>query len=225
MDAISELISGHSVETIVDLGCGTGRFTGVLAQFFSAHVLGIDPALRMLAVARRTISSTRVRFVQGRAESVPAADDQVDMAFLSMVYHHLQDKERAISEISRVIKRDGCVCLRTATLESINSYLWVEFFPRAHRIELARMPSRESMVETMRMSGFLLKGHAVVRQLFAENLLEYAEKISLRGISSLRMLEEKEFAAGLDDFREYCRTRNRGDAVFEDIDLFTFVLA
>lgn len=223
MDAISEHVSGHSVDAIVDLGCGTGRFTGILSDHFSAHVLGIDPALQMLAVARRSISSPRVRFAQGRAERVPVASDQVDMAFLSMVYHHLQDKQRAVGEISRVIKRDGCVCLRTATLESIDTYLWVKFFPRAHRIELARMPSRESTTETMRISRFLLKGHTVVRQLFAENLLEYAEKISLRGISSLRMLEEEEFAAGLDDFREYCSAKNSGDAVLEDIDLFTFV--
>jgi hypothetical protein len=75
----------------------------------------------------------------------------------------------------------------------------------------------------MRMSGFLLKGFTVVRQLFAENLLEYARKISLRGISSLRMLEEEEFVAGLEDFRSYCRAKDMGDVVLEDIDLFTFV--
>jgi hypothetical protein len=113
------------------------------------------------------------------------------MAFPSMIYHHLQDKGRAISEMARALRHEGCVCLRTATLESLDSYLSVRSFPRANRIEVSRLPSRGSVAECMWTGGFELKCHSVVRRLFAENLREYVNRISLKDISSLRMLEEE----------------------------------
>jgi ubiquinone/menaquinone biosynthesis C-methylase UbiE len=222
MEALSEHVPRCTAETIIDLGCGTGRFTRCLADHFSAQVVGIEPSWRMLTMAKTVISSPSIASVHGRAESLPLADGQVDMVFLSMVYHHIRDKDRGIGEIARVMRRAGSLCVRTATLESVDSYLWVQYFPRARQIEAARMPSSEGLVETLRASGFELKGHNVVQQFFAKNLHEYLEKISLRGISSLRMLTEEEFQAGLGDFREYCHGNDTGRAVYEDIDLFIF---
>jgi ubiquinone/menaquinone biosynthesis C-methylase UbiE len=37
---------------VLDLGCGTGRFSEALAAQFDAHVIGLDPSLKMLQVAR-----------------------------------------------------------------------------------------------------------------------------------------------------------------------------
>ena len=222
MEAIAEHVSADSIGTIVDLGCGTGRFTKGLSKHFSAGVLGIDPSRKMLAVAQQTICSPLIGFAQGRAESIPLANGQAGMTFLSMVYHHLQDKGRAIGEIARVMERGGLVCIRTATPESIDTYLWIRFFPRAREIEARRMPSRAGLVATMRAGGLELTRHTVIQQFFAANLSEYVEKISMRGISSLRMLTQEEFQAGLGEFEEYCRENETGEAVLEDIDLFTF---
>lgn len=222
MEALSERVPRCTVETIIDLGCGTGRFTQCLSDHFSAQVLGIEPSWRMLTMAKAAISSPSIAFVHGQAESIPLADGLTDMVFLSMVYHHIRDKGRGIGEIARVTRQGGCLCVRTATLESIDTYLWVRYFPRAHQIESARMPSREGLVEAIRASGLELKGHSVVQQLFAKNLHDYLEKISLRGISSLRMLTDEKFQAGLGDFREYCHGNDTGRAVYEDIDLFIF---
>jgi len=125
MEALSEHVTQGSVATIVDLGCGTGRFIRALSGHFSAQIVGIEPARRMLAVAKTAVSSPSVALVQGRAESIPLADLQADMVFLSMVYHHFRDKRRTIGEIARVIRQGGYLCVRTATLESIDTYLWV----------------------------------------------------------------------------------------------------
>jgi len=222
MEAICEYVSQDAIEAIVDLGCGTGRFTQALSDHFSAHVLGIEPSRKMLAVARQTIVSPRIQFVQGRAQAIPLVDGWADMTFLSMVYHHLQSKEKAIGEIARGMRRGGLLCIRTATLESVHSYLWIRFFPRARQIETARMPSRDGLTAVMRASGLELKGHVVVQQFFAGSLREYLQKISLRGISSLRMLTEAEFRAGLCGFEEYCRENETGEPILEDIDLFVF---
>ena len=42
-----------SIEPILDLGCGEGRFFLPLANKFTARVYGIDPSKQMLSIARK----------------------------------------------------------------------------------------------------------------------------------------------------------------------------
>ena len=150
------------------------------------------------------------------------ADGIADLAFLSMVYHHIQDKGQAIREIGRVLRHDGALCIRTSTTDCLDSYLWLRFFPDAQDIERRRMPSREEMADTLQAGGFKLEGHTVVHQFFAANLQEYFDKISLRGLSSLKSISDDAFRTGLARLESYCMEQDVGDAVYEDIDLFVF---
>lgn len=56
---------------IVDLGCGTGRFSLPLAERFKAHVIGVDPSQKMLDEARKKRSTGRVEFRQAPAHALP----------------------------------------------------------------------------------------------------------------------------------------------------------
>src|SRR4051794_33477309 len=62
---------------ILDLGCGTGRFSRPIAEHFAADVIALDPSEAMLAEARKK-ASPRVRYERGAAENVPLADGAVD---------------------------------------------------------------------------------------------------------------------------------------------------
>jgi ubiquinone/menaquinone biosynthesis C-methylase UbiE len=222
LETIARYVPRESTKTIIDIGCGTGRFTEVLSNHFSARVLGIDPSLNMLVTARQITSSPLVEFIRGAAESIPLVESEVDLVFLSMVYHHIQDKDKAAAEFNRILKRGGFLCIRTSTLEALNSYPWLQFFPGAREIEVSRIPSRDSLITTLESRGFQISGHSVVQQLFAENPDEYLEKIKLRGLSTLRAISDDEFQEGLVRFEKYCREREAGDVVLEDIDLFVF---
>lgn len=52
MTVIESHVDGGSVGTILDLGCGTGRFSEGLASRFGARVVGVDPSEKMLDQAR-----------------------------------------------------------------------------------------------------------------------------------------------------------------------------
>ena len=222
MEAISESVSGDWIDTIVDLGCGTGRFTGALSEHFSFRTIGIDPSSRMLAMARRNIASRSVGLVQGSGEAIPLRDSAVDLVFLSMVYHHIQDKAAALCEFGRILRDGGLLCVRTSTSDSIDSYPWVRFFPDAREIELARAPSRKEMATLPCTHGFVLEKHTVVHQLFAEDHLQYLEKTGKRGLSSLKAISDVKFEEGMRALAEYCGSRGAQDAVHEDIDLFVY---
>ncbi len=53
LDLFSTHVPKDRVSRIIDLGCGTGRYSEPLAVHFEAEVVGVDPSEKMLAEARR----------------------------------------------------------------------------------------------------------------------------------------------------------------------------
>jgi SAM-dependent methyltransferase len=80
---------------ILDLGCGTGLLTRELAAVEGRHVIGVDPASAMLAVARRQPGAERVQWVEGDASAMgtPQADLVVMTGNVAQVF--LSDDEWA----------------------------------------------------------------------------------------------------------------------------------
>ena len=222
LERLAAHVGRGAVETIVDLGCGTGRFSSALARFFGAEVYAVDPSMKMLEVARAQADDARVHFLEGRAEHIPLGDAVADLIFMSMVYHHIADKAAAFGEFRRVIKPVGHLAVRTATREQLDSYLWLRFFPTAREIESQRTPAADALIETALAGGFRLDACEELSQLFAASLDEYCDKIALRGLSSLQAIDDAEFERGLCALREFCDSRESVEPVYEATALFFF---
>ena len=106
-DLLAAQIDPAEVSLIVDVGCGTGRFSEFLTTHFDARVVAIDPSQKMLDQARTKLSTGRVALLRGSAASLPLLDGSADLAFMSMVYHHLADPLLAVKECRRVLRRAG----------------------------------------------------------------------------------------------------------------------
>jgi ubiquinone/menaquinone biosynthesis C-methylase UbiE len=209
------------IARIVDLGCGTGRFTALLAGMFGVAVVGLDPSLRMLA-NRQTPAGAPTHFVAGTAEAMPVATASIDLVFLSMVYHHLR-VAGAIGELGRVLRPGGRVVVRNPTRETVDSYEFLRFFPEAKAIDVARMPPREAVARAFREGGFTLACRRTVVHTFATDHRDYLRKIGLRGLSSLQAISDEEFERGLAAFARHCRAVEDDRPVTEPTDLFVFV--
>jgi ubiquinone/menaquinone biosynthesis C-methylase UbiE len=209
---------------ILDVGCGTGRFTPMLADIFDAEVLGIDPSQRMLAQAGEAVRIPRCAFRSGALEALPVEDRSADLVFLSMVFHHVRDWASAHRELQRVLRPGGFVLVRTALKESLEAYLWSRFFPAAVALDRARLPSADEVVTRMTAAGLSLVRHRSVSQRFADNAESYLGKIRLRGLSSFQLISDAEFTAGLDALERYLRTVPIDASAFaEDMNIFSFV--
>lgn len=220
LNSISAYVSTESIKTIVDLGCGTGRFLGALSNYFPGIVYGVDPSIKMLTKAKETVTSTNVTFAQCSAEYLCFADNSVDLVFLSQVYHHFHNTETAISEIKRILRIDGFVCIRNSTTENLDSCLYIRFFPRAYKDDHELLPTREEIKNLIQGHDLDIIGHHVIHQKFAENCHEYFSKIKLRGLTDLALLPDDEFNGGLKELELYCRENDSGGPVFEEMDLF-----
>src|SRR5687768_1690630 len=82
MDAVASYTQDLTVGRVLDLGCGTGRFSEGLAGRFGARVIAIDPSEKMLAQAREKCHDRRVTYATGRGESLAIGDSSVDLIFI-----------------------------------------------------------------------------------------------------------------------------------------------
>lgn len=100
---------------ILDIGAGTGRLTRQLAKRYAkARVIALDLAPAMLAQARTHVSwFSKQEFVCGDAESLPLADDSVDMIFSSLTFQWCQDLDGALRECYRVLRPGGLLMFTT----------------------------------------------------------------------------------------------------------------
>jgi ubiquinone/menaquinone biosynthesis C-methylase UbiE len=213
--------TAHPIHDILDLGCGTGRYSGALAEHFSASVVAIDPSEKMLAEARRK-NAACVRHLRGDGEALPLPDASVDMVFMSMVFHHFADRDHVARECRRVLRAGGVAVLRVGVTERIDDYPYTPFFPRTRELIARSLTSLAAVQDTFARAGFAPQAHEVVMSETAASWPQYAERVSLRADSILIQLGEDEFANGLDALRAYAAEPARSGPVIEPVDLFAF---
>lgn len=220
MDVVASHVEGQHIRTILDLGCGTGRFSESLATRFDAEVIGLDPSQKMLDQARGKPLDGKVRFEQGRGESIPVPNGSVDLIFISMVFHHFDDPTLVAHECRRVLRDHGTVFLRAGVREQISFYPYVEFFPESVPILEDCLPTQTFVREAFEAAGFSLFSAEVVTQEIARNYATYADKLSAGADSVLARLTPHEFDNGIKAVRAYAAQSDK--AVCEPIDVFVF---
>ena len=89
-------------QVAVDVGAGTGLLTRALARKVP-RVVAVEPDGRMRAVL--SARSPGIEALDGRGEAIPLPDASADGVFISSAWHWM-DPERAIAEVTRVL-RDG----------------------------------------------------------------------------------------------------------------------
>jgi len=182
---------------ILDLGSGTGRFAPLLADAFDADVLGVEPSAAMRAEAARHGLHPRVRYVDGSAAAIPAGDGELDVAFLSMVIHHVPDIPACARELRRVLGPGGVVFIRSVFGDRLDGIPYFEFFPPARRLDEARMPTVQTVRATFEGEAFTFVALDIVEQEIDPSLADYHARMTQRALSTFKLLSQREIDEGL----------------------------
>ena len=109
-------------EVVLDLGSGAGFdcFLAANRVGSTGKVIGVDMTPEMIEKARDNAKRNgieNVEFRPGEIESLPVEDDSVDVVISNCVLNLVPDKERAFSEIKRVLKPGGHFCVSDIVLK------------------------------------------------------------------------------------------------------------
>jgi demethylmenaquinone methyltransferase/2-methoxy-6-polyprenyl-1,4-benzoquinol methylase len=160
---------------VLDVACGTGDLSLVLAEAGAARVVGLDFCRPMLEIARRKAEadSRAIPFVEGDALRLPFADETFDAATIAFGLRNLAGVAEGLRELRRILKPGG----RLAVLEfsspvvpgfrALFRFYFTRVLPRVGGLlsgsrgayeylpdSVLRFPDQRRLAELMRAEGF-----------------------------------------------------------------------
>ena len=96
----------------LDVGCGTGYGTAVLAQA-ARSVWALDVSAESVNFAKRKYPARNTQFLIADCRQIPLGSQTVDAAVCFEVIEHLAEQETLLEEIRRVLRPDGLLVIST----------------------------------------------------------------------------------------------------------------
>jgi ubiquinone/menaquinone biosynthesis C-methylase UbiE len=165
---------GGANANVVDVGCGTGEFLRRLHQtclpitnnnlnnnnLSKPKWIGVEPSKEMLDEAQKKFDPTNslVDLKQAPAERLPIEDSTADLVVSTNAFHFFRDKQRALGEIKRIMKKNGTLIIT----DWCNDYWIVKFYHWLERVRWNwrfqdRYPgpqSKSELVKLVQIAGF-----------------------------------------------------------------------
>ena len=155
---VLEILSSFSLERILDVGCGDGNFTKLMARACKAkEVYGIDISEEALRIAMK--NGIICRKIDVDEEDFPFEDNFFDAVTALELIEHLYDPDHFLDEVRRVLKPSGIFVLSTPNLASMHNrialLLGYQPFPMSvsARINLGRIyePNSDQSLDHIRL--------------------------------------------------------------------------
>ena len=127
--------------TLLDMACGTGSVTLLLAEEIADHqrsqhtrIVGIDPSAEALRLAKQSFQEmgSRAEFFQADAEELAQIVQHVDAAFFCNAIHLISNKLGAFQHMATILAPGGILACNSAFYDGTNldetfrfSRLWI----------------------------------------------------------------------------------------------------
>lgn len=106
---------------LLDIGCGNGAFTRVLAAALPRTAIYATDAV----VSEGYTPRPEITFVKGKAEWLPFHEGMFDVVVVALSFHHWADKDKGIKEAYRVLKKGGHLLMGEPLLEGwLSNRFW-----------------------------------------------------------------------------------------------------
>jgi ubiquinone/menaquinone biosynthesis C-methylase UbiE len=207
MDLWLDLISRYSEKDagarVLDLGCGTGRFSIPMANKLHYRLTGADSSREMLAQAKKKDSRGIIDWDCVDAQNLKYPDASFDIVFMSHLLHHVDSPAIVITECKRVLKNRGVILVRYGAIEQIRDDVEHTFFPETLPIDEFRTPCIKTVENWLSSAGFSnIKTEEVVQRTY-ESGDSHLNAITVKATSVLTMLSPESYRQGIQKLSKY----------------------
>lgn len=141
--------------TWLDYGCADGAYSDALLKTGAGKVFGVDLEADRIAAARaRNIPGAAFECLDLKTFTIPAEDRTFDGVFMNEVLEHVQDEDRTLREVLRVMKPG-------ATLALMSPNRWFPF--DGHGIDIGRGEAKRPVFLVPWIPSFLTRRVLVAR--------------------------------------------------------------
>ncbi len=178
-----DLVSLSPGVRVLDLACGTGAVTKLILEKLEgvrqSWVIAMDTSAQALELARQElahIKTATVKFMQGRAEELSQKlKETVDAVILCNAIHLMEEKERVLSEVKRILNPRGVFAFNTTFFAGAQPPETEQFYrrwmmrairllkshhslqPTREKVSARRQLTAEQYEELLRRQGFVIR--------------------------------------------------------------------
>jgi len=153
LDRMAKRLKIKPGSIVLDVGTGTGVFIPFLLRKVGedGRIIALDIAERMLGRARAKGFNGNIDYLCAGVTNIPLRNEIFDVIVCYSSFPHFQDKSRALTEMSRVIKEGGRLLIcHTSSRAKIN-----EIHRQIPAVENDIIPDEGEMQSLLSLTGFV----------------------------------------------------------------------
>lgn len=124
---------------LIDCGAGTGQFVAEARD--RCRAVAVDDHEESLEIASRLLGQEHVR--RGSCLELPFEAESADVVTALDVIEHVEDDQRAVAEMSRVLKKGGYLVITVPAFQA----LWSDWDVALHHFRRYRRPQLVQLLE------------------------------------------------------------------------------
>ncbi|MBW1677617.1 MAG: class I SAM-dependent methyltransferase [Deltaproteobacteria bacterium] len=146
-------------DRILDLCCGTGTLTAVIArQRFTRRLIGVDISESIIEIARIKAHHIPATFLRASADNLPFNSSQFDNCFISFGLHHMSkyERQKTLAEIHRTLAPKGAIYIIDYNLpkKGLRRLAAITFTKLDKSKEAYKMLKNGNLIREIKQAGF-----------------------------------------------------------------------
>jgi len=198
---IKNIIVSNNYKTILEAGCGTGRWINALEEK-GRKVFGLDYSLDMMKIPKA--EKSHLNLINADAVHIPFKDNFFDLIFCVNAIHHFPDKEKFINECHRTLTRKGMLAVFGVDPHIDKDWYVYDYFNSVYNNDLKRFPSMYQLKKILHSQNFEIIENRIVENVFNQrtgNDVLSDPFLQKNHSSQLANLSDEEYQRGIDKIK------------------------
>lgn len=220
---IKKIITTNNYNTILEAGCGTGRWLNLLVEK-TKKIFGLDFSLEMMKIPK--IEKSYLNLVNADAVGIPFKDNFFDLIFCVNAIHHFPDKLKFIQESKRTLSNNGMIAVFGVDPTIDKNWYVYNYFDSVYENDLKRFPTLAFLKNNLEQEKFAdieIKAVEEVNNTRIGNDVFNDPFLQKQSCSQLANLSNEEYQKGINKIKN--QLEKNSEIVFKTNVIFYLVSA